>query len=188
MVAVPTSVGIVKSEEEEISAFLFFFSGFTREEERSESLESARRLRRGGEVRGGGRGRHVMDWRRYLKTEEGHGDPSPGEPAEEEATEEVVDLQRSLSLTERTRLGLSEAWYSWVERFGLQRLRSIVSGVATLPETDEPLYLLGKRYETLNRGEKEDENADDDAQQGAKERTEAFAEDLGSRAWVTYRR
>ena len=183
MVAVPTSVGIVKSEEEEISAFLFFFSGFTREEERSESLESARRLREVARC-AGGRGRHVMDWRRYLKTEEGHGDPSPGEPAEEEATEEVVGLQRSLSLTERTRLGLSEAWYSWVERFGLQRLRSIVSGVATLPETDEPLYLLGKRYETLNRGEKED----DDAQQRAKERTEAFAEDLGSRAWVTYRR
>ena len=187
MVAVPTSVGIVKSEEEEISAFLFFFSGFTREEERSESLESARRLREVARC-AGGRGRHVMDWRRYLKTEEGHGDPSPGEPAEEEATEEVVFLQRSLSLTERTRLGLSEAWYSWVERFGLQRLRSIVSGVATLPETDEPLYLLGKRYETLNRGEKEDEKEDDDAQQRAKERTEAFAEDLGSRAWVTYRR
>ena len=131
----------------------------------------------------------MMDWRRYLKTEEGHGDPSPGEPAEEEATEEeVVFLQRSLSLTERTRLGLSEAWYSWVERFGIQRLRSIVSGVATLPETDEPLYLLGKRYETLNRGEKEDEKEDVDAQQRAKERTEAFAEDLGSRAWVTYRR
>lgn len=59
MVAVPshtTSVGIVKSEEEEkfpnISAFFFF--GFLREEERSESLESARRLRGGGEVRGGG--------------------------------------------------------------------------------------------------------------------------------------
>ena len=182
----------MKSEEEEkfqhFRVFFFWFSGFLREEERSESLESARRLREVARCGGGGRGRHVMDWRRYLKTEEGHGDPSPGEPAEEEATEEVVFLQRSLSLTERTRLGLSEAWYSWVERFGLQRLRSIVSGVATLPETDEPLYLLGKRYETLNRGEKEDEKEDDDAQQRAKERTEAFAEDLGSRAWVTYRR
>ena len=61
MVAVPshtTSVGLVKSEEEEkfqhFRVFFFWVSGFLREEERSESLESARRLRGGGEVRGGG--------------------------------------------------------------------------------------------------------------------------------------
>ena len=94
-------------------------------------------------------------------------------------------LQRSLSLTERTRLNLSSAWYSVVETLGLQKVRAIISGVSTLPETDEPLFLLGKRYESLNKGAG---RGDDDDERAAKERTEVFAEDMASRAWVTYRR
>ena len=62
-------------------------------------------------------------------------------------------LTRSLSLTERTRLNLSHTWYSIADYLGLQRLKAIMSGMNTLPETTEPLYLLGKRYESLNKGE-----------------------------------
>ena len=82
-----------------------------------------------------------------------------------------------------TRLNLSHTWYSLVETFGLQRLRAIVSGVSTLPETVEPLFLLGERYESLRKGESETEDEDE-----VRRRTERFAEDMASRAWVTYRR
>ena len=67
-------------------------------------------------------------------------------------------LGRSLSLTERTRLNLSHTWYSLVETLGLQRLKAIMSGVSTLPPSDQPLYLLGKTYESLNNKQAQGKN------------------------------
>ncbi len=50
---------------------------------------------------------------------------------------------------ERTRLGLSQTWYSLVETLGLQKISAVLSGVYTLPASRDPLFLLGKRYEPI---------------------------------------
>jgi cysteine protease ATG4 len=119
-----------------------------------------------------------MDWTRYLPQQrEGEG-----------------GLERSLSGLQRARLGISQTWYTLVEKFGLQRLKAIISGVNTLPPSNEPLYLLGKEYKSLNPPEKtteEDGGGGGEKQQEEKQKmeelTEAFAEDMASRVWVTYR-
>jgi len=107
-------------------------------------------------------------------------------------------LGRSLSFGERTRLGLSQTWYSLVETLGLQKISAVLSGVYTLPTSTDPLYLLGKRYEPIRPPAEEEEVGKDggEGRAGAvgasasselDERTELLAADMASRAWVTYR-
>jgi len=156
-----------------------------------------------------------MDWSKYLPSGmpagfgggEGEGDgvgeregyhASQGQrdgSASGSGSEASSVLGRSLSLTERTRLNLSHTWYSLVETLGLQRLKAIMSGVSTLPPSDQPLYLLGKTYESLNNTQaKEAEGtpsttgATAGREEAIQELTESFAEDMASRLWVTYRR
>ena len=123
-----------------------------------------------------------MDWSKYLPSGmpagfgggEGEGDgvgeregyhASQGQrdgSASGSGSEASSVLGRSLSLTERTRLNLSHTWYSLVETLGLQRLKAIMSGVSTLPPSDQPLYLLGKTYESLNNTQAKGKNRSED--------------------------
>mmetsp|Transcript_1077 Transcript_1077/g.2521 ORF Transcript_1077/g.2521 Transcript_1077/m.2521 type:complete len:390 (+) Transcript_1077:406-1575(+) len=63
-----------------------------------------------------------------------------------------------------------------MEMSGLKRLQEKLSGMASLPFSEEPIFLLGKAY-----------HVDSEAEEELSKRTALIAEDLYSRVWVTYR-
>ena len=128
-----------------------------------------------------------MDWNRYLPQQEAA--EGSDEQVEGSAASAPAILERSLSGIHRARLGISQTWYTLVETLGLQRLKAIISGVNTLPPSNDRLYLLGKEYESLNlpQAPGDSTGAAPGGGRGVEERTEAFAEDMASRVWVTYR-